>query len=74
MRPTEDRYQRHKLILEEVMKSRMQEEVKMVGWVVKCAINREEHSKQRQGEMGRETVSMRPEKTMEMKILHKYSQ
>jgi hypothetical protein len=74
MQPGEDKYQRHKQVLEETMKTRVQEEVKRVSWLMKCAMGRAEHATREHGEAAaRSMVSLKTEETTELKTFKKYT-
>ncbi len=67
MRPGEEKYKKHKGVLEGVVEAKLQTESKAVDWVVRCALKRLERAQKASG-----AIELKPEKPLELKILKKY--
>ena len=73
MRPEEGKYKRFKEMLAEIIKGKIQAEGKMLDWLVKCAIKRQEKCQKSEEELkAMQVISIKPEKPLELKILRKY--
>lgn len=74
MRPTEEKFKRQKFVVEEVIQTRIQTEKKMVEWVLLSALKRKEIVlKNNGGKINEGFISVKAEKTMEIKIMRKYN-